>query len=354
MNAADSRKQAGIRLEIELVHHFRELIDSDPDLEWHVPPQGSGQDRLPWVELHLDGRSERLKPLYALKPSIPELEARIAEWQASVPPLLVVPELSTRLLEYCRQKRLAASDLNGRTYIRMPGVLVDRRALPGRDFRFLLEPRNVFDGISARIIRTLLTDRERIWTQKELIPRTHASSGLVSRIVQHLISQGFFEKASPREFRLRDLLALLDAWVKADELSRRTTHTRYTALGGTPLETARRLSEWASQQSVRIAFTQWIAAWLRHPYTEPVVTTAYVARLPEAATLQQLGLRPVTEAGKVWLWVPTDEGVFLETQSRQDLPLVSDAQIYIDLQRTGLRGPEQADALRHWDGFCRQ
>lgn len=354
MKTTDSSKQAAdIRHESELVRYFRELIDTDPDIQWQVPPQASGQERLLWVDLRFDDRSERLKPLYLLKPSIPELESRITDWEAPVPPLLVVPELSARLLDLCRKKRLAAIDLNGRAYIRLTGIFVDRRPLPGRDFRFLLEPRNVFDGISARIIRTLLTDRDRTWTQKELLARTHASSGFASRIVQHLVSQAFLEKTSPREFRLRDALALLDAWVKADDLPRRTATTRYTALGATPLDTARQLKEWANQQSVHIAFTQWVAAWLRHPYTEPVVATAYVARLPEAATLQHLGLRPVTEAGKVWLHVPDDEGVFLETQTRQDLPLASDAQIYLDLQKTGLRGPEQAEALRNWAGFCR-
>ena len=69
--------------------------------------------------------------------------------------------------------------------------------------------------------------------------------------------------------------------------------------------------------------------------------------------LERYSLRPVSNAGKVWLFVPDDEGVFLETQSVQDLPLVTDAQIYVDLQKTGLRGPEQAAALRDGDGFCR-
>ncbi|MCX6927253.1 MAG: type IV toxin-antitoxin system AbiEi family antitoxin, partial [Verrucomicrobia bacterium] len=164
---------------------------------------------------------------------------------------------------------------------------------------------------------------------------------------------GFLEKKSPRQFRLRDPLALLDAWVKADDFARRNTTTRYTVFGGAPLEKARQLKSWADQQSVRIAFTQWVAGWLRHPYTEPVIASAYVARLPEAATLERLSLRSVNDAGKVWLYVADDDGVFLETQTVQDLPLVSDAQIYLDLQQTGLRGPDQANALRNWEGFCR-
>jgi hypothetical protein len=75
--------------------------------------------------------------------------------------------------------------------------------------------------------------------------------------------------------------------------------------------------------------------------------------MPEAGTLEQFGLRPVNGAGKLCLYVPTDESVFLETQSILGLPLTTDAQIYLDLQNTGLRGPDQAAALRNWEGFCR-
>ncbi len=353
MKTSNSSKSAIIRYESELIHHFRQLLDDDTDLAWQSPSGNSANDRLPWIELKLDAHNHRFKPVYSLKPSIPELESILATWREPLPPLLVAPELVTRILEFCRQKRLAAVDLNGRVYLRSEGLLVDRRHLPGRDFRFELEPRKIFVGKSARIIRSLLTDRDRVWAQSELVERTKASSGLVSRIVQHLISQGFIEKQSPREFRLRDPLGLIDAWVKADDFNWRTSATRYTVFGGSPIEIAHQLASWAKEQSVPLAFTQWIAGWLRHPYTEPAVTSAYVARLPEAATLEKLGLRPVNDAGKITLLIPDDEGVFLETKTVQNLPLASDAQVYIDLQKTGLRGPDQANALRHWEGFCR-
>ncbi len=352
MKINDSSISAALRHESELIHHFRQLLDDESDLHWKIPSEAPAGEHLSSVELELDGRLIRFKPVYSLKPSIPKLESILASWTDSLPPLLIAPELIPRILDFCRQKSLAALDLNGRVYLRIEGVLVDRRSLPGRNFRFELEPRNVFVGKSARIIRSLLTDRNRIWKQSELVDRAKASSGLVSRIVQHLISQGFIEKQSPREFRLRDPLGLIEAWVKADDFNRRITVARYTAFGSNPLEIAQQLKSWAAAQSVSIAFTQWIGGWLRHPYTEPVITSAYVDRLPETASLEQFGFRRVTDAGKVWFFVPDDEGVFLETHTIQDLPLVSDAQIYLDLQNTGLRGPEQADALRHWEGFC--
>jgi hypothetical protein len=116
---------------------------------------------------------------------------------------------------------------------------------------------------------------------------------------------------------------------------------------------ADRPQKWAEFEKVRLAFTQWSAAWTRHPYTEPAVCSAYVDRPLEAVALDELGLRPVSEGGKLWLHTPDDEGLFTETQHRGGLTLVSDAQIYLDLQRSGLRGPDAASALREWEGFCR-
>lgn len=347
----DSSKGATIRQESELALHFREFLPEDPDLRWHLTPGGNWQ-RLDQVELELDGQRIAFRPIYELKPSLPWLEnLKISpelRW-----PLIVTPELSPRIVAACKEHGIAAIDLNGRCWLRAPGLLVDRRPLPGRSFTYGLEPRNIFVGKSARIVRCLLTDRERTWTQAEIVPRTKASSGLVSRIVQHLIRQGFLEKTSAREFRLRDWNGLLNEWVESDHFSKRTRTTAYAGFFGPPQELAQRLQQWAGAEKVPLAFTQWTAAWARHPYTEPAVSSAYVERLPDAATLEQLGLRPVTEGGKLWLHVPDDEGILTETQTRGSLTLVTDAQIYLDLKRTGLRGPEAAEALREWEGFCR-
>ena len=354
MKDADSIKSAVIRYESELAALFREFVREDPDLHWTLTPEvlspdGNHSDLL---KLQFDGTTYAFHPFYALKPSLPWLENLPVD-PSSPRPLVVTPELSPRTVSICKERGIAAIDLNGRTWLRASGLLVDRRALPGRSFSYELEPRNIFLGKSARIVRCLLTDRDRIWTQAEIVPRTKASAGLVSRIVQHLICQGFVEKIAAREYRLRDWKALIDEWAQTDHFVKRARTTAYAGFIGPAQELAPRLQQWATAEKVPLAFTQWTAAWARHPYTEPAVCSAYVARLPDAATLEQLGLRPVNEGGKLWLHVPDDEGVLSETQQCRDLTLVSDAQIYIDLQRTGLRGPEAATSLLEWEGFCR-
>ncbi len=351
MKIAKSSKNSNIRSEQELLYHFRELLIADPDLKWTYFQDANDHDD-GCVQLLLDGRRLEYQVEFKLKPSIPELE-RIATRQHAIATLLVAPNLTKRVLQFCKAKQLSCIDLNGRAWLRAKELLVDRHALPGRTFSHHLEPRNIFTGKSGRIVRSLLTNRDQVWTQAELLKRTHASSGMVSRLVQHLVTQSYLEKLSAREYRISDFDGLLDAWSTEDKFQERCSTNYYAGPIGNLSKVADTLQEWSESENVPLAFTQWIAAFERHPYTEPAVCSAYVQRLPSSEELKSLGLRPVEEGGKVWLHVPKDEGVFLEKHPTENLNLASDAQIYIDLQNTGLRGPDAAQALREWEGFCR-
>ena len=307
------------------------------------------------AEFELDGRTYRFRLHYELTPSLHALPAFTP--LGAEAPLLVVPNLTQALLTACRQAQVSAADLNGRLYLRAQGLLVELPALKGRRYRFDLEPRNVFVGKSARIVRALLADPERLWKQSELVTRTGATSGLVSRIVTHLVRQGMVARSGSGKrlqvFHLTSRDALLDAWAQADQFARRVTTHRFHCLDQDQVQLARKLSQALTQQGGLFAFTQWIAAWLRHPYTEPPLASLYVSELPTPEVLHSLGLRAVAEGGRVWFHLSVDEGVLRETRVVENLPLVSDAQIYLDLQNTGLRGPEQARALRESSVFCR-
>ena len=343
-------KEQHIRSESELVHEFQKLIASEKDLPWLPEPKSTPTGRIEELEVSFDGRRIAFKPYYAISPSTAELQSQLEP--DGLPSIIVTPRLNERILEFCRDRRLSAIDLNGRAYIRANGLLIDRQAIPGRHFRFALEPRNVYVGKSVRIVRALLTDRDCERTQSEIIRRTGATSGLVSRVVNHLLRQGFLEKLDYRRFRLREPLALLDDWAQADIFAHRTRTVRYTGLGS-PTELADKLQALFVEHGLDFAFTQWFAGWARHPYTEPLIVSAYVASLPADSLLQSIGLRPASESGNVWLHHPDDEGVLFEKQEVKGRVLVSDAQIYLDLLKTGLRGPDQAQALREWSGFLR-
>jgi hypothetical protein len=342
-------KNTTIRYQGELVQEFADLVANDNRIEGfkldsHQNPRIAA--------LSFDGQKYRFQLNFVVTPTtddIPPPSSSLVEPK----PLLVVPRLTPAFLDACRQNQACVADLNGQLYLRAPGLLISLPALPHRNIRFELEPRNVFVGKSVRIVRSLLADPERVWRQADLLERTGATSGLVSRIVTHLQRQGLLKKVDARRFHVVTPSLLLDAWAQADDFSRRAITHRFTTLEQDPVRIAKRLRNVLTHHGPHFAFTQWIAAWLRHPYTEPPVVSLYVPQLPAQTILDELGLRPVSEAGRVWFHLPADEGVFRETRVVQDLPLVSDAQIYIDLLKTGLRGPEQAEALREWSGFLK-
>jgi len=326
----------------QLLEHFRQQLKTDTDWRWV-----SGEH----LCLELDGKKTSFDLQAHVHYNAVDLE-QLAK-QKDPAPLILVPELTDRFLGKCKQSGLSVIDLNGRTWIRGKGLYIERPPLPERKYRNANKPRNVFEGKSARIVRALLSDRNRKWTQAELIRQTKASQGLVSRVTSYLVEEGYVNKPEDRFYQVSSTLDLLDAWVASDSLKDRTTCIRLTGLETDPWFWADRVEAWAKDQSIDLAFTQWTAAWERHGYTEPVICSAYISEFPRPDQLAEWGAREVSEAGALWLFKPSDHGVFFETQRHLSRCLVSDAQIYIDLQKTGLRGPEAADALRKWEGFCR-
>jgi hypothetical protein len=101
-----------------------------------------------------------------------------------------------------------------------------------------------------------------------------------------------------------------------------------------------------------IAFTQWFAANLRFPYTQPPLLSAYRRHPLTQEEQSALNLREVSDGGRLCIIVPRDEGVFQEIRRVNGIPIVCDVQIYLDLLQVGLRGPDQAKALKDWEGFC--
>jgi hypothetical protein len=79
-----------------------------------------------------------------------------------------------------------------------------------------------------------------------------------------------------------------------------------------------------------------------------------VKKFPDEALIKErlLGRRVSGGGGRLRLVLPKDEGVLNPQQTAQGFQLVSDVQIYLDLQRAGLRANEQAEELKRWPDFA--
>jgi hypothetical protein len=302
------------------------------------------------LELSLDRRKLVFEVEFKLTPSSRAVEG-VAKRPGQRPKLLIAPSLSEVLVQHCRTHGLSCLDLNGRQWIRAEGLVVDRHPSEERRFRPAQLPPDPFQPKSSRLVRALLAHRDRHWTQKELREQTGLSPGLVSRLLRHLDNEGLVSP-DKRTLWLKQPDALLDQWARVDDWAKRTTIRQYSLLGSDLEQIALSLLK-AHPESEPLVFTQWFAANLRHPYTTPPVVSAYVPSFPSEVIEGKLGARQVTDGGTLWLVVPKDDGVFRETQPVGEFTLACDAQIYLDLLHVGLRGPDQAKALREWEGFGR-
>jgi hypothetical protein len=345
-------KSRTIATEHQLVTAARDFLLQDHELEWRFLSESKasfdrGYDAL--LRLRLDGRSLTFAVEYKVALSARTVQA-LAGRKLSHPPLLITAKLTENILRLCREHRINCLDLNGRVWIRQDGVLIDRAARPQADFKPAQRPPDVFSSKSSRLVRTLLAHKDRPWSQAELVTATQLSLGLVSRLTRHLQNEGYLQREG-RTFRVVRHGDLLDAWAAQDRWAKRVTLRQYAVLAPDLESLAQNLLR--SRPAERIAFTQWFAANLRFPYTPAPLVSAYVSTFPDESLLSDLKARPVNEGGRLWLIVPNDPGVFHHPRVVRDFPLVCDPQIYLDLLPVGLRGPDQAQALRQWEDFCR-
>jgi DNA-binding MarR family transcriptional regulator len=344
-----------IHTEKDLAVAVQETLDNDPDLSWRIGKTPDRRNRADAViHLKIDGHNYPFLAEYKLKPSF-DLIGTLA--RKPTPPnhswLLVTPRLTERFVALCREAGIACLDLNGRAWIRRGPLLIDRAGRRDGDAVVAVPPApDLFSAKSSRLARALLSPRAE-WSQADLAAQTGISRPLLSRLLDTLNQQGFVRREGSRRggrWIVSQPDAFLDEWARRDAWPRRVTVHQYSLL--LPAETIAEQVK-STLGAPRVVFTQWFAARLRHPYTDAPIVSAYVESLPSADVLKSLTAREVQEGGRLWLLVSKDDGVFQFTQTINGLPLVSDAQIYLDLLQVGLRGPDAAQALRNWEGFRR-
>jgi len=295
---------------------------------------------------------KRLGQPREVRSAVLQLERYLTHLPKDVPHygLLLAPFISEESARICTEAGIGYADLAGNARLSFDLVFIETREA-GNPFREKRETRSLFAPRATRVLRVLLQGPLRPWKVTELVESARVSLGWVSAVRQQLLAREWAAEA-PGGFRVTKPGTVLDAWAKADDWEKRTRTHEYSVLLSDPVELAEKLKE--ALRAEPPVFTQWFAGWLRHPYTTPVVVTAYVKKFPDEALVKEklLGRRVSGGGGGLRLVLPKDEGVLHPSQTVRGFQLVSDVQIYLDLLRVGLRGEEQAEELRRWPDFA--
>ncbi len=262
--------------------------------------------------------------------------------------IIFTPYLSEESKAICDATGMGYIDLSGNSKLTFGRVYIETRS-ERNAFKNKKITKSLFTPSSQRILRVLLQGPLKNWKVSSLAKEAEVSLGWVSAIRQQLIANEWaLEEKSG--FRIIDPNKILDKWAEADNWKSRTETRQYSSIHNDPIEIATRIKN--SSLFSRHAFTQWFAAWLRHPYTIPPIVTAYVSDWPDDLEMEKsLQARRVQQGGRIWLVKPRDEGVFNPRQKLEGFDLVSDVQIYIDLTNAPQRGNEQATELRQQPDF---
>ena len=260
-----------------------------------------------------------------------------------VTPLLAVPFMGEEAREHCAQAAISWLDLSGNARIVTAGFFYQDIGHPNR-FRRPGRPESAFGPKGSRVARRLLMEPCETVRQRTLASSTGLDEGHVSRIVGKLLEAGFVERRRGG-ICVADAGLLLDSWREEYRFDRHAVLRGHVA-AGTGESLIRSLASSLSQMEVPYAATALPAAWLWTRHAGFRLATVYLAEMPSAALMADLGFREESRGANTWLVIPDDEGVFDGASEVEAVRCVHPVQAYLDLQNHPERSVEAASELR--------
>ena len=257
--------------------------------------------------------------------------------------LVLVPRLTLGTLDECRERGLCAADADGNVLLILPNLYLERYRQQVRSVKPAIAG-SIFTARASRIVRALLAKHPQPCRQIELVEWTQVSPGHVSNSIRAMEAEGYVSRQD-ESVRLSDPDRLLTDWSARYRFDRHLRR-RYALAMASYEQGVEKVKMELSRLGIRHAFTGWTGAYLLAPHVEPETIMAYIASPPAEDKLK--ALQPVENGGDAILLVPHDEGVFqFGVEGGNHVPIVSHAQLYVDLTRMPGRAPEQAEALRN-------
>jgi hypothetical protein len=286
--------------------------------------------------------------------------------------LLAVPALSDRAQHELRAIGVNYVDLTGTVYIREPGLYIDigsPSVAGGSAEAFQEEPTihlssvdavNPFTDAASMVLRLLLHDPSRAWRIQDLANAGAMSAGWVTTVARALESRGYATRSQhgsgrDSDLRIADPVATLQDWSaayswRANTIVSYSVPFEYSEILQRLPAICNRVGLADADDRLQLGLTLLSGAerYAAHVQHEQVHLYASAQALAPFTDLVQRTLHGevVAQGGNLHVLQPYyRRSVFVHARIIGGFPVISPVQLYLDLIRYPVRGPEAATVL---------
>lgn len=254
--------------------------------------------------------------------------------------VFIAPYISPRSAEICKSEGIGYLDLSGNCLLSFDKIYIEKTDYPNR-FKEKRELKSLYAPKAERILRALLCNPGKKWKIKELAAEGNVSLGQASNIKKILYDQEFI--AGRRGgFRLREPATILRDWAENYNYRKNNIQELYSLKMVADVENT--ITDYCNKKQIRCALTGFSGAARIEPAVRYKKAMVYADLLTED-DFSEMSLKPVKSGGNLLLFSPYDEGVFYRSFRINGVQIVSEIQLYLDLQGFRGRGEEAAEAL---------
>lgn len=239
-------------------------------------------------------------------------------------------------------------DMAGNIYLRAPGILIEREGKPN-PFGYRREELNPYSDKASIILRVLMNEPSRRWKVREIARAGHINPGWVSRVVNSLVERGLIEFNRQTGIALLRGEDMLKEWADIYDWHRNRFYHYYChALDFR--EILDKISRLNLRGDKMVALGFQAGAYLVSPYSAfnqvHLLLDGSSCDVIRPDIERQLGLESRKEGANLILVRPYYKySALFGARKIKDWWVVSDVQLYLDLNKYPVRGQEQAEHL---------
>jgi hypothetical protein len=252
------------------------------------------------------------------------------------------PYFSEESINICRGNNMGCVDLAGNCYIEFDDIFIQVKGNPN-PFMTARPQKSLFAAKSTRILRVLLCQPGKKWRMAELAKEAEVSLGQTANVKKKLLDDEYIMEDESKRIVLKNPDALLKKWAAIYSYRQNKIYNFYSL--DTPQQVEQKISEYCHLNNIKYAFTLTTGADIVNPFLR--YRRAFLYLKPENinAVSRDLRWKPVETGPNITVLEPYDEGVFYGVQDIQGKKVVSDIQLYLDLQSYKERGGEAAEQI---------